>query len=218
MLSQARERDVWLDLNSNGGDWEAAMAIGRRLRKVSSLAQVADGDECSSACVLILSGAQIRVVSRKGRVGIHRPYSSTTTPISLEQSQRRYQALSTATRAYLKEMNLPESLFEAMVRIPPESLRILTEHEVQQYGLEGRDPAYSESMDSTNANALGIDKQEYLRRKARTNSLCGGMAGRIVALQENATKTGRRVSNQELGSLSEKLLQCREAVMRGERK
>jgi len=220
MLTQARGRDIWLDLNSNGGDWDAAIAIGRRLRKVSSVAQVPDGAACSSACVLVLAGAQVRIVSGSGRVGIHRPYSPTNTAISLEQSQQRFQALSNSSRAFLREMNLPESLFEAMVRVPPEKLRFLTSRELQEFGLEGKDPAYSEVGDNAEAKALGIDKQEYLRRKARAQSVCANLAAQVVAAEENAAKSAQKVSKQKVNeglAVGEKWLQCRQAVMRGER-
>ncbi len=210
MLTQSRGRDIWLDLNSNGGDWEAAMAIGRRLRKVSSLAQVPDGAACSSACVLVLAGAQVRVVSGSGRVGIHRPYSPTNTSVSLEESQKRFQALSAASRAFLSEMNLPESLFEAMIRVPPERLRFLTSRELQDFGLEGKDPAYSEVTDNSEASALGIDKQEYLRRKARAQSVCANLASQVVAAE-------RKKKVKEGLVVGKKWLQCRQAVMRGER-
>lgn len=219
-LREAGGRLIWVELNSKGGDWEAAMAIGRLLRRVPSVAQVDSGDECSSACVLILAGGQVRLVSTKGRVGIHRPYSTSTSPVSLEQSQSRFRALSAATREYLREMNLPEALFEAMVRVPPEKLRVLTEVEIQQFGLEGKDPAYAENVDTANANALGIDKQEYLRRKVRSESMCSELSNRFIRAQENVSRTGRpppKEKADELLALVEKWTQCRESVMRGER-
>lgn len=219
-LKEMRGRHLWLELNSKGGDWEAAMAIGRRLRRVPSVAIVSAGEECSSACVLILAGAQVRMVSNTGRLGIHRPYSTSTTPTTLEQSQQRFRALSVATREYLREMNLPESLFEAMVRVPSEKLRMLTEIEIQEFGLEGKDPAYAETVDTANANALRIDKHEYLRRKARADSTCSDFGDRIIRMHEATSRTGRPLPKDkadEVLSLTKKWLQCKESVMRGER-
>jgi hypothetical protein len=69
-------------------------------------------------------------------------------------------------------MNLPESLFEAMVRVPPESMRVLTQKELDQFGLSQNDPVVEEIDDAEEATRLGITKQEFLRRKARQDRLC----------------------------------------------
>lgn len=168
-VARASNRSIWFDLNSSGGDWAAAMAIGRIIRKHHSVAQVMGGKQCSSACVLILAAAQVRLVSESARIGIHRPYSSSTKPTSLEEGQRRYRQLEETTRTFLRDMNIPISLFDAMVRVPPERLRILSMKEMQEFGLEGKDPAYEEVQDQARASELGLERKEYLIRKARVD-------------------------------------------------
>jgi len=70
--------DLVVSLDSDGGDMEAAMEIGRLIRTKRAWTMVA-GDRgrdsaCASACVLILCAGSHRVSG--GRVGIHRPFSS----------------------------------------------------------------------------------------------------------------------------------------------
>ena len=57
---------------SNGGEVEAAMELGRVLRKLGVTAVVAEGDQCLSSCVFAFMGGDRRTVA--GRIGIHRPY------------------------------------------------------------------------------------------------------------------------------------------------
>jgi hypothetical protein len=67
---------VGYEINSQGGDVNAAIAIGRMFRKERAHLQVNENSVCISACVLILAGAVERPVS--GAIGIHRPYLRTT--------------------------------------------------------------------------------------------------------------------------------------------
>lgn len=69
-------------------------------------------------------------------------------------------------------MNLPESLFDAMVRTPPESIRRLTAVELQNFGLSQDDPVAQEIDDAEEAREFGLSKEEYLRRKARRERVC----------------------------------------------
>ncbi|HTE39210.1 MAG TPA: ATP-dependent Clp protease proteolytic subunit [Steroidobacteraceae bacterium] len=166
----SRGQPIILEINSVGGDWEAALQIGRLLRRTRSTAFVESGRNCLSACVMVLAGATDRKVLGRARIGIHRPYSSSTAKLTYEEAQTRYRALESSARSYLREMNSPDALFDAMVRVPAERIRILTPEEVESFGLSTQDPVAAEIEDAAAARKYGLDRQTYLERKRLTDS------------------------------------------------
>lgn len=110
-----------LSIESPGGDWNAAIAIGRILRR-ADVAVMVGKQGCHSACVMVLAGAPRRMIF--GPVGIHRPYPIDVQPRSYSDAQQRYRTMAATAKLYLEEMNLPASLFDAMTSVPPESLRV----------------------------------------------------------------------------------------------
>jgi hypothetical protein len=114
------------ELNSPGGGVEAAMAIGRLVRKNEASVIVNRGAICFSSCVLILAGGSFR--SFEGKIGIHRPYFAVPSgDVSAENVNAAYQGMLQGLRAYLREMNVVEGLADAMLRIDPENIRLLNE-------------------------------------------------------------------------------------------
>ena len=170
-----QSRRAWnifsIDLDSSGGDIYAAMEIGRLIRKARASCVIPTGAKCYSACVFVLAGAVKRYVT-DDQVGIHRPYSEYVGKRDYESTQNEYRRTETAVRAYLREMNLPEQLFEAMVLVPPEKIRILSAKELQAFGLSGTDPVEQETEDATDASDYGISKAECIRRKASLDRVC----------------------------------------------
>jgi ATP-dependent protease ClpP protease subunit len=169
------------EINSLGGSVPAAMEIGRMFRNEGAYLILDDGHVCISACVLILAGAVDRLISEKAKVGIHRPYLSTTPeqPITADQVRNSYQAMLKDMRAYLHEMNVAERLADDMLATEPERVHILTQTELGTYGLAGVDPAEqrkraidNEVRDVQEANELGLDRREYTRRKAVGEAQC----------------------------------------------
>ena len=158
-------QNVPVILDTGGGSMSAAFAIGRTLRREKMKAYVYSDAKCFSACVLLLAGAVDRHVY--GPVGIHRPFSSDTFETKDQATaQRAYGALANETRTFLKEMNLPDFLFDAMLRVRPEEMKILTPEELKNYGLAQSDPVFDEMEAARMANQLGISKMEYHRRRA----------------------------------------------------
>ena len=107
-----------------------------------------------------------------GEVGIHRPYSTYVGNRDYESTRNEYRRTEAAVRAYLAEMNLPGQLFEAMLRVPPEKIRILSDEETEAFGLSGTDPVEQETRDAMDASWYGISKSELLRRKANVDKVC----------------------------------------------
>lgn len=157
-------------LNSKGGDIDAAIGIGRELRKISAVAAVTDNSVCLSACVFVLAGAVQRLVG--GRVGIHRPYSSRTDLQDYSVVQKEHKRLANTARAFLEDMNLPSHLYDAMLRVPPEQIRVLSTKELSDYGLDQSDPVEQELVDSAEARKYGLSKLEFIQRKGEVQAAC----------------------------------------------
>lgn len=158
----------WVNLDSEGGDVYAAMAIGRMFRKARVWAHVGWSGKCMSSCVLLLAGAVKRSTFDGGPVGIHRPYSTETGAASFEELQTKTTKLGADVAAYLQEMNIPSSLYESMRLVPPESIKILGLSELEKFGLYDADPVFAELNDNSEANLAGLSKQEFMSRKAQS--------------------------------------------------
>jgi hypothetical protein len=164
-----------VELNSPGGSVNAAMAIGRIVRKEEAGAFVNGGAVCLSSCVLILAGGSFR--SFEGKVGIHRPYLPVPSgDVSSQNVKAIYAQMLQDLRAYFREMNVADGLADAMLRTNPERIRLLSHEELATYGLTPVDPIAAESFDLLAAKSYGLDRQEYMRRKVLAESRCGGPA------------------------------------------
>ena len=158
-------------INSPGGSVYAAFEIGRLLRARQQPIWVKRGEVCVSACVLIVAGATYRTL--EGQVGIHRPYLETPiTDVNVGQVQKTYLTFTEEIRAYLREMNVSDRLADDMMTVSPETVRFLSTTELANYGLGLIDPVTKETRDLNEARKLGLDRQEYMRRKARSETLC----------------------------------------------
>jgi hypothetical protein len=64
------------------------------------------------------------------------------------------------------------SLYDAMVSIPPEKLKLLSKSELESYGILEVDPVEQELEDAAEARKYGLSKTEYLRRKGQVDVVC----------------------------------------------
>jgi len=159
-----------VELDSPGGDVQTALAMGRLLRVSKAQAAVLPNGKCFSSCVFLLAGATGRYVA--GAVGIHRPYAPNDANTTAAAQRQWYERLEKDVKIFLKEVNVPPELFDHMIRIPPERMTLLSENELQRYGLSEDDPFESAATDAGLASALGISTQELIRRKARAAAEC----------------------------------------------
>ena len=170
-----------LGLNSDGGNLAAAMRIGRTARKYQVGAVVFNWNwksgspyvahRCMSACVFILAGAVRRLVF-DDPIGIHRPYRDDTEETTAIDGDREFKDLAKHVRAYLEEMNMPPSLAEDILRVPPGQVKILTGDELRKYMLNGTDPVEEEIDTAQEARKYGVTKQEYMRRLSQAMEEC----------------------------------------------
>jgi hypothetical protein len=124
---------VLVRFDSGGGDAHAAMALGRALRSVSAHGYVPPNRRCFSACVLALAGAATRAIH--GRLGIHRPEPTTAAHASSSRHSKRKDDYASEIRRYLVEMQISPDLYDAMIQVPPQDMRILTRAQLQAFGL-----------------------------------------------------------------------------------
>lgn len=154
---------------SNGGEVDASMELGRLLRKLGVSTVVARGDQCLSSCVFAFMGGDRRTVA--GRIGIHRPYFSSTR----EVPDRRiiYRQLQKRLQEYIEELDFPLSFYEAVLAVPPESVSVLTPADLKRFYLEGMSPSTEDEANAASARALDISVREYLQQKAQAQPCAG---------------------------------------------
>ncbi len=164
------KQSISIRLNSPGGDFRSAVALGRLMRSAGAVAVGGFNDICMSSCVMILAGATFR--GHAGRVGIHRPYRISTAPITAAEMKKEFDSWGKDAKVFLAEVNVSERLWDEMLRTPPERVRILSDNEMISFGLKGEDVVSEEITDSYNARYYGISKVEYLQRKSLAFKIC----------------------------------------------
>ncbi|CAN1541454.1 hypothetical protein MCERE10_02569 [Burkholderiaceae bacterium] len=168
-----------LRINSDGGDVDAALAIGRFIRninlpvkKVFFHVDVWKRDRCYSSCVFILAAGARRTLF--GDVGIHRPYFvQLDTKYSAEEIRRIRLVQSKNIKAYLIEMDVAESLLDAMLAVPAEQIKVLTQNELTHYRLTGDDANFEERNTAEKARLWYLNSSQYRLRNEVVKKQCG---------------------------------------------
>jgi hypothetical protein len=133
---------IWL--NSPGGNLFAGMQLGRVIRKHSASTHIIDSrtllpGECYSACSLAFLGGVYRFNDNGARYGVHRASlrgGPKTGDPDLDQD------LSSAIRAYVREMGVDERLVDLWLKARPDQMYVLSEREARGLGVvnNGRQP------------------------------------------------------------------------------
>src|SRR5215471_5505885 len=131
-----REVDFHVDVDSQGGEIFAALEIGRIMRAEGASIAVGKGASCISACVFLLMGAIERHISG-GRVGIHRPSLRAPREGGPRQGNEDeiVEAMSGQLVLYAQQMNVPRTIIDAMMLIPPDRVKLLSAAELAAYGI-----------------------------------------------------------------------------------
>lgn len=139
-----------IHLNSDGGDVATAMSIARLIRSGPHdiWTFIREKDHCYSSCVLILAGGWQRFVH--GEVGIHRPYFTTqrVQELGYQSLQQAYDGEYLQLKAFFASVNVSERVLEEMWNVPSDRLRVLSDKEVADYGLSGKDAILAEQENS----------------------------------------------------------------------
>lgn len=160
---------VWLD--SAGGDVHAAIDLGYAMRDVEATVNVLPDAICSSSCVLLIAAAVQRYV--QGRVGVHRPYfSALEADASTSQIKQRRDATNAKIRTFLVDMDVSTAVLDMMLMVRPEEIRYLTREELAQMRLSGKDATWDEMITARQASFYGLRSQEFRARNARAEREC----------------------------------------------
>lgn len=151
-LIERRRQGMVVHLNSGGGQLVSAIAIGRLLRQMKGVAVIEAGSTCFSACVYVLAGAPYRVVQPGAVVGVHKPYDPDDDHLPPEQRESKQARLDAFVRTYLKEVNVPPALYDAMLQAPQG--RALPRSELRWYGLAGNDRKQQKADDGETTGAV----------------------------------------------------------------
>lgn len=197
---EAGDKGYMISLNSVGGDLMAAIEIGKLARKIKAMVMVDSGANCMSSCVFILAGGLGRIV--EGQVGIHRPYDPYAKEASEVAVKSYYARLRQVATDFLDSVNIDKNLYDAMMRIPPEQIRILSENELSVYGLSSNDPYFEEASAISEAKKYGISRLEYAKRKALQSERC-------------PYPEDNDISTDAGGKIFLKTMKCYEDVLRG---
>jgi hypothetical protein len=204
-------------LDSPGGDVDAAIAIGRMLRGRGALAHILPQGLCASACVLLLAGATNRIVAAGARVGVHRLYTASTSHKNYDALQLEYRQLESKVKGYLREMNVPETLYDAMMQFPSENIHFLSRSELESYHLNAMDYVAEDLANSRQATIYGLSKPEYLRRSAQATQQCDHYLDEYNRSGKGQYDPGNPLPY--LNSLNADLMmryqECRESIFRG---
>ena len=142
-VRQALHRDVdfHVDVDSQGGEIFATLEIGRIMRAQGASIAVGPGAACISACVFLLMGAIERTISSDARVGIHRPSLRTPQEGGPRQASEDaiVAAMSEQLVLYAQQMNVPRTLIDALMVVPPDRVKLLSASELATYGINAPD-------------------------------------------------------------------------------
>jgi hypothetical protein len=157
---------LYLHLDSSGGDVDAAMKIGRIIRSAWASTVIPANAHCYSSCALVFIAGVVR--TNFGKLGLHRPYFASA-PLSIEQVEKQLPAMRSAVKEYVQEMGVTGSFFERMFNTDPSEIDILEDSEKL---VPQTDPTYDEIQASLWARHYGITTSEYRKRFSLKDS-CG---------------------------------------------
>lgn len=184
----------WVYFNSEGGDVNEAIKIGRFLRE--GLAEVVVTEQCSSACFLALvGGTTIYAGEPFGKVGIHRIFydEATLRQTAISDYESIYNELKKGVRQYCYDMDVPTPIVEKMFSVPSRDIYFLKDEEIAQLS---KRPAYDEWISARCPNRLsGKELEDYNTYVASGFRRGSYSEGYISHLKSKASAYGKCVDS-----------------------
>lgn len=149
-----------LDLDSSGGQVEAAIVAGDSIGESGWTIWVREGSICHSACVFVLAAGDNRLIS--GKVGIHRMMRISSTATSRAELNKELHEVYDNVKDYLQRNGVAVGVADLMMTVPNRSLRLLTSDELKQYGLDGTNAVQDDLERIKQMRKCGDD---FVRRK-----------------------------------------------------
>jgi ATP-dependent protease ClpP protease subunit len=149
-----------LDLDSSGGQVEAAIVAGDRIGESNWTIWIREGSVCHSACVFVLAAGDNRLVA--GKVGIHRMMRISSKATSRAELNRELHEVYDNVKDYLQRNGVAVGVADLMMTVPNRSLRLLSSEELRQYGLDGTNAVQDDLERIKQMRKCGDD---FVRRK-----------------------------------------------------
>ena len=149
-----------LDLDSSGGQVEAAIRAGDQIGSSGWTIWVREGSLCHSACVFVLAAGDNRLLA--GKVGIHRMMRISSKATSRAELNDELQQVYGKVKDYLQRNGVAIGVADLMMTVPNRSLRLLTAEELRQYGLDGTNAVQDDLERIRQMRKCGTD---FVRRK-----------------------------------------------------
>jgi hypothetical protein len=148
----------WVMLNSNGGDLQESLSFARLLRERNLrdvVVEVPQGSHCYSSCVFLVAGGFRRGIY--GEIGIHRPYftEKAVHEEGYKSLQEAYDSVFAQLKTFFASVNISDRLLSDMWLVTSDRLRILTDAELEQYGLSSDDVVMTELENSRLRDVCG---------------------------------------------------------------
>ena len=129
-------------LNTRGGNVDAALKMGRLIRKHGLNTYLAPNSECASACIFVLIGGITRMAF--GELSVHRSGVDSNSPITLEKLKKRNEDNTKEVNDYVEEMGISPLLADAILMTPNWRTRELTWRDRTRWGVHGMDTIHEE--------------------------------------------------------------------------
>jgi ATP-dependent protease ClpP protease subunit len=149
-----------LDLNSSGGQVEAAIRAGDSIGESNWTIWVREGSVCHSACVFVLAAGDNRLIA--GKVGIHRMMRISSKATSRAELNRELRQVHGNVKDYLERNGVAVAVADLMMTVPNRSLRLLDPGELKQFGLDGTNAVQDDLERIRQMRNCGDD---FVRRK-----------------------------------------------------
>ncbi|MGY0558409.1 MULTISPECIES: hypothetical protein [unclassified Lysobacter] len=124
-----------LDIDSTGGQIEQAIRVGDLIGGSGWTVWVREDAVCHSSCVLVLAAGDMRMIA--GKVGIHRMIRIGSKATSRAELQQELEEVHAQVREYLQRNGVAFAVADLMMTVPNRRLRLLTDDELDLYGLNG---------------------------------------------------------------------------------
>lgn len=129
-------------LNTRGGNVDAALKMGRLIRKHGLNTYLAPNSECASACIFLMIGGITRMAF--GELSVHRSGVDTNSPTTLEKLKKHNEDNTKEVNDYVEEMGISPLLADAILMTPNWRTRQLTWRDRTRWGVHGMDTIHEE--------------------------------------------------------------------------
>jgi tetratricopeptide (TPR) repeat protein len=118
--------------NSDGGNLQAGIEIGKTIRLKSFTTAVLNGFRCASSCAFAWLGGSPRLMERGAQIGFHAAYT-------LNEGRASESGVGNAlVGSYLTQIGLSEAAVVYITRAAPTQLTLLTLQDAERIGIEVR--------------------------------------------------------------------------------